>query len=65
MQDKEKVVDSFLEVLKDKLMHDEDCEQILVQIGQLSKPKYTVCKVFSLGFSSLDLFSIYSCKFIG
>ncbi len=45
MQDKEKVIDSFLEVLKEKLMHDEDCEQILMQIGQLSVPKYVVCKV--------------------
>lgn len=48
MQDKEKVIDSFLEVLKEKLMHDEDCEQILQQIGSLCKPKYTVCKIFPL-----------------
>ena len=48
MQDKERVIDAHLEVLKEKLMLGEDCEQILMQIGQLSVPKYVVCKILPI-----------------
>lgn len=56
MQNREMILDSHLEVLKDKILHQEDCEKIMAQIGELCKPKLVPCKVFKkkLKFTSLE-----------
>lgn len=48
MQNIERVIDSFLEVLKDRIMKKEDCERIMTQIGQLTTPKLVPCKILPL-----------------
>lgn len=48
MQNSEMVIDSFLELLKIRIMRKEDCEQILSQIGALCVPKYVPCKVIPM-----------------
>ena len=48
MQSAERVVDSFLEVLKIRIMKKEDCEQILSQVGASCDPKYVPCKVIQM-----------------
>ena len=48
MQDNERVIDSFLEVLKDRIMKQEDCEEILSQVGALCVPEFVPCKVVVL-----------------
>lgn len=48
MQNNKKVVESFLDVLKEKILLGEDCGEILSQVGSICKPKYTVCKILPL-----------------
>lgn len=48
MQDKERVLDSLLEVLKERILKKEDCEKILNQIGFLTVPKLVACRVLPL-----------------
>lgn len=48
MQDKERLVESFLEVLKEKILKGEDAERVMTQIGQLTNPKLVPCKILPL-----------------
>ena len=48
MQDKVRVIDSLLEVLREKLIKREDCIEIVNQIGAVSVPKLTACRVLPL-----------------
>ncbi|KKN76962.1 hypothetical protein LCGC14_0364540 [marine sediment metagenome] len=48
MQTREMIIDSFLEVLKDLMLKEEDCERVLSQIGALCSPVYVPCKVIHL-----------------
>jgi len=56
MQNSEMILDSHLEVLKDRILHKEDCEKIMAQIGILCNPQLVPCRVIKkkLKFTSLE-----------